>query len=61
MTTPWSTWLGEGDATPATAKAVLKTMEGVNWAGGAGTEEAETPQALMQGGKAVLEHHRAKS
>jgi hypothetical protein len=36
-------------------------MEGVNWAGGAGTEEAETPQALMQGGKAVLEHHRAKS
>ena len=27
----WSTWLGEGDATPAAAKAVLKTMEGVNW------------------------------
>jgi len=27
----WSTWLGEGDATPATAKAVLRTMEGVNW------------------------------
>ena len=27
----WSTWLGEGDATPAMAKAVLKTMEGVNW------------------------------
>ena len=27
----WSTWLGEVDATPAAAKAVLKTMEGVNW------------------------------
>jgi hypothetical protein len=27
----WSTWLGEGEATSATAKAVLKTMEGVNW------------------------------
>ena len=27
----WSTWLGEDDATPATAKAVLRTMEGVNW------------------------------
>jgi putative SOS response-associated peptidase YedK len=28
----WSTWLGEDGATPAEAKAVLKTMEGVNWA-----------------------------
>ena len=27
----WSTWLGEDNATPASAKAVLKTMEGVNW------------------------------
>jgi hypothetical protein len=27
----WSTWLGEDDATPATVKALLKTMEGVNW------------------------------
>ena len=27
----WSRWLGEDDATPAAAKAVLKTMEGVNW------------------------------
>ena len=27
----WSTWLGEGDAAPAAAKALLKTMEGVNW------------------------------
>jgi hypothetical protein len=27
----WSTWLGEGDATPATAKAALRTREGVNW------------------------------
>lgn len=27
----WTTWLGEVDATPAAAKAVLKTMEGVNW------------------------------
>ena len=27
----WSTWLGEDAATPAAAKAVLRTMEGVNW------------------------------
>jgi hypothetical protein len=27
----WSTWLGEDGATPAAAKALLKTMEGVNW------------------------------
>ena len=27
----WSTWLGEDGATPEAAKAVLKTMEGVNW------------------------------
>jgi putative SOS response-associated peptidase YedK len=27
----WSTWLGEDDATPAAAKAMLRTMEGVNW------------------------------
>ncbi len=27
----WQTWLGENDATPEQAKAVLKTMEGVNW------------------------------
>jgi hypothetical protein len=27
----WSTWLGEDGSTPAAAKAVLKTMEGVNW------------------------------
>ena len=27
----WSTRLGEGDATPVAAKAVLRTMEGVNW------------------------------
>ena len=27
----WSTWLGEDNASPAAAKAVLKTMEGVNW------------------------------
>lgn len=27
----WPTWLGEVEATPAAAKAVLKTMEGVNW------------------------------
>lgn len=26
----WSTWLGEDGATPEAAKAVLKTMEGVN-------------------------------
>jgi putative SOS response-associated peptidase YedK len=27
----WATWLGENDATPEEAKAVLRTMEGVNW------------------------------
>lgn len=27
----WSTWLGEDRATPAAAKALLKTMQGVNW------------------------------
>jgi hypothetical protein len=27
----WATWLGEVGATAATAKALLKTMEGVNW------------------------------
>lgn len=27
----WATWLGEDNAAPAAAKAVLKTMEGVNW------------------------------
>ena len=27
----WSTWLGEDDATPTAAAAVLRTMEGVNW------------------------------
>jgi putative SOS response-associated peptidase YedK len=27
----WSAWLGENDATPEPAKAVLKTMECVNW------------------------------
>jgi putative SOS response-associated peptidase YedK len=27
----WSTWLGEDNASPAAARSVLKTMEGVNW------------------------------
>ena len=27
----WSTWLGENDATPDRAKAVLRTVEGVSW------------------------------
>jgi len=27
----WRTWLGENDATPEQAKAVMRTMEGVNW------------------------------
>ena len=27
----WPVWLGEEDPTLANAKAVLKTMEGVNW------------------------------
>jgi putative SOS response-associated peptidase YedK len=27
----WATWLGETDASPAEVKAVLRTVEGVNW------------------------------
>jgi putative SOS response-associated peptidase YedK len=27
----WATWLGEDEARPEAAKALLKTMEGVNW------------------------------
>ena len=27
----WATWLGEDGSTPAAAKGLLKTMEGVNW------------------------------
>jgi len=27
----WSTWLGEEGSAPEATKAVLKTMEGVNW------------------------------
>jgi hypothetical protein len=27
----WATWLGENDAAPEQAKAVLRTMEGVHW------------------------------
>ena len=27
----WNTWLGQNDATPEQAKAVLRTMEGVKW------------------------------
>ena len=50
----WSTWLGEGDATPATAKAVLKTMEGVNWQAAPEPKEAETAQALMKCMKGVV-------
>jgi putative SOS response-associated peptidase YedK len=45
----WSTWLGEGDATPATAKAVLRTHGRRELADSAGTEEAETTQALTKG------------
>ena len=29
--TDWSTWLGETEADPDSVKAVLKTMEGVDW------------------------------
>jgi putative SOS response-associated peptidase YedK len=27
----WAAWLGETEASPADVKAVLRTMEGVNW------------------------------
>ena len=41
----WSTWLGEEGATPAAAKALLKTMEGVNW------QAAPEPKAIAKKGK----------
>jgi putative SOS response-associated peptidase YedK len=43
----WSAWLGEDNVTPAAAKAVLKTMEGVNWQ--AAPEKAKTAKALRHG------------
>jgi len=39
----WSTWLGEDDATPAAAKALLKTMEGVNWKAAPEPKKPKTP------------------
>ncbi len=39
----WSTWLGEDDATPAAAKALLKTMEGVNWQAAPEPKKPKTP------------------
>lgn len=43
----WSTWLGEGGATSAAAKAVLKTMEGVNWQA---APEPKKPRPRRQAG-----------
>ena len=37
----WPVWLGEEGAMPEDAKAVLKTMEGVNWTA---APEPKTPR-----------------
>ena len=37
----WTTWLGEDGAPPASAKALLRTMEGVNWTS---APEPKTPR-----------------
>jgi hypothetical protein len=34
----WTTWLGENNSSPEDAKAVLRTMEGVNWKVGPGAK-----------------------
>lgn len=40
----WATWLGEDGATPQAAKAVLKTMEGVNWQSAPEPTKTRTPK-----------------
>ena len=39
----WATWLGEDGAAPASAKALLATMEGVNWASAPEPRKPRTP------------------
>ena len=40
----WTTWLGEDGAPPASAKALLRTMEGVNWTS---APEPKTPRLVL--------------
>ncbi len=40
----WHTWLGEDGASPASAKALLNTMEGVNWTSALEPKKPRTPR-----------------
>lgn len=40
----WATWLGENDASPEAVKAVLKTMEGVDWGKRPEPKKPKTPK-----------------
>jgi putative SOS response-associated peptidase YedK len=40
----WHTWLGEDGASPASAKTLLKTMEGVNWTSALEPKKPRTPR-----------------
>ena len=40
----WLTWLGEDGAPPASAKSLLKTMEGVNWTSAPEPKKPRTPR-----------------
>ena len=40
----WPAWLGEDSGTPAAAKGVLKTMEGVNWQAAPEPKAPKTPR-----------------
>ena len=40
----WHTWFGEDGASPASAKALLKTMEGVNWTSAPEPKKPRTPR-----------------
>ena len=39
----WATWLGEDGMPPASARALLKTMEGVNWTSAPGPKKPRAP------------------
>ena len=40
----WATWLGEDGAPPASARALLKTMEGVNWTSASEPKKPRPPE-----------------
>ncbi len=40
----WEAWLGEDGASPAEAKALLKTMEGVNWTAAPEPKKSRAPR-----------------